>query len=244
MRALSYAVALLVGLGIGLIAGYAIGSQKSPPKGDGARVVDLSIVDGGVYRVRHVVDGDTIVLENGLHVRYNGMNAPETGHFVKDAAPIALDATKRNIALVEDKRIRLKLGADPLDKYGRLVAHVMILPGENSDFKEETDAGLVLVKEGLAKSMGLGVTAEQFAEIKKLEDEAKAAKLGIWGVESHGADSAKPYWATSYPNMQVGLFHVPGCAIAQKIKPANRHEYATIKDAEAAGLLPCNCVLK
>ena len=242
-RGLIYAViALLTGVG----AGYLLGRHGTEDKS--ARRVDLSVVDGGIYRVRKVIDGDTIVLENGLHVRYNGMNAPETGHFVHDVAPIAAEATQRNIALVEDKRVRIRLGRDPLDIHGRLIAHVMILPEENPDFKEETDAGFVLVREGLARTMGVGISKDENDAVKKLEDAAKAAKLGIWGLEEHiRKTGAKPYCATSYSNSPVDdhkIYHLITCPLALRIKAANRHEYASIEEAEAAGLRPHSCVAK
>lgn len=245
---LRYGLVLILGFGAGYEIGHHTGTVVHAEKegGETVRKVDLSLVDGGIYKVRKVVDGDTIVLENGMHVRYNGVNAPETGHFVKDAAPMAIEATQRNIALVEDKRIRLRIAKDPLDLYGRIVAHVMILPEENKEFTQETDAGLVLVREGLARPMGLGVTHDELAAIKKLDDEAKAAKVGLWSLEDkvRASSAGKPYCATSYPNGHDGVFHIATCAQAQRIKATNRHEYATIEEAEAAGLRPCKCVPK
>ena len=88
--------------------------------------------DGGIYRVRSVVDGDTVVLENGLHIRYQGINAPETGHFVKDPAPLGAEATARNRELVEGKRVRLALARQPQDAYGRVISRISALPEEGS----------------------------------------------------------------------------------------------------------------
>jgi micrococcal nuclease len=218
--------------------GYIFGLASARPVANApvAAALDLNVTDGGIYRVRKVVDGDTIMLENGLHVRYHGINTPEMGHFVKDQAPLALDATSRNIALVEGKRVRLRLAQEPLDMHGRVVANVIVLSDTDSS---ETDAGRVLLKEGLARSMGLGVSAQEMEELKKLENQAKEAKLGLWGLENElrGADGiGKPYCATSTGN----VYHIATCVAAKKIRAQNLHQYATIEEAEAAGLKPCS----
>jgi micrococcal nuclease len=232
------AFALGGGAGYGL-AHWHLRHHPSPDAPTGAQensggaVVDMRVADGGVYRVRSVVDGDTVVLDNGLHVRYHGVNCPETGHFVKDAAPLSAEATARNIALVEGKQVRLKLAREPLDKYGRVVATLMVL----DDNGPAVDVSRQLLQEGLGRLMTLGLNPQEQAELKECENQAKAAKAGLWGLEKQArADGAKPYCASSAGK----VFHVSVCSVAAKILPANRHEYDTAEDAENAGLKPCS----
>lgn len=228
------ALITLLAFALGVGAGYAWRAWRSAPPTPAPRTVELNVVDGGVYRVRNVVDGDTVVLENGLHVRYHGINAPESGRWVKDQAPLAAEATARNIALVEGKRVRLRLGREPLDVHGRIVARVYVLP-DAGNTAEETEAGAVLVKEGFAKAMGLGVTPEEAQQMKALEDAAKAAKAGIWGVEKPN-DVARPYCAAE----KTEIYHRSTCPTAKRIAPANLHFYDSAAEAEAVGLKPCS----
>jgi micrococcal nuclease len=196
----------------------------------GEQTLDLRVSNGGTYRVRSVVDGDTIVLENGLHVRYHGVNCPEAGHFVKDPAPLSAEATARNIALVEGKQVRLKLAAEPLDKYGRVIATVYLA-------EEKEDIGRKMLREGLGRIMTIGLTPEQQAALKECENAARASKLGLWGLEDKArAAGAKPYCASTTGK----VYHVSVCSVAARIKAANLHEYATAEDAETAGLTPCS----
>jgi len=209
-----------------------------------ARGVNLAVSDGGVYRVRKVVDGDTIVLENGLHVRYLGINTPEVGHFVKDASPLAAEASARNTQLVEGRHVRLFLPKDPLDVHGRLIARVEIVAADRQS-PGETDAepGRVLLREGLARIMGLGVEPAESAELKAIEAGAKERKAGLWGLEDklRVENSGKPYIAAS----DGTVYHLRTCATSKRIKNANLHEYTSAEAAEQAGYKACSkCVMK
>ena len=199
------------------------------------KILDLSISDGGVYRVRSVVDGDTIVLENGLHLRYNGMDAPESGRWSRDYAPMSKEATSRNIELVEHKRVRLKLARDPIDMYGRVVANLYVVPDDAT--QPEIEVREVMLKEGFAKFMDLGVPLEDKKNLKEWEAQAKAANAGIWGVRKPAdwPQDAKPFCAAQ----KTKIYHSVNCSQAKRISAASLHEYATREEAEAVGLKPC-----
>src|SRR6267143_656272 len=66
-------------------------SQERPP----------DLLEAGDYRVRRVVDGDTILLENGARIRLIGVDAPETvkpHHPVERWGPEASNFTKKFLA--------------------------------------------------------------------------------------------------------------------------------------------------
>jgi len=244
-RFLPYLISMLLGCGITLLAqySYAFATRSAPnvPAGgantpaSGAKL-DLSVVSGGQYKVTRVIDGDTFVLENGLHVRCLGVNAPEVGRYVKDPAPMGLEATARTKELLEGQNVRLELGPTPLDTYGRLVARAFVHTESGDVDLEET-----LAREGLAKIMFVGPEGDtKYRDaLKTAEGEARENKRGIWGVTSPvGTPAAADfhYWAAS----KGRVFHKPECATLKQISPANLQGYRTLEEALATGRSPCS----
>ena len=70
------------------------------------------------FRVTRIVDGDTVVLEDGRHVRYIGMDTPEKGH------PYYAEAKGENERLVKGKKVSLEYDAEKTDRYRRALSHV------------------------------------------------------------------------------------------------------------------------
>lgn len=227
---------LVIAFALGFAASYFMFSHHSVDAN--VRSLDWKISDGGIYRVRSVVDGDTIILENGLHVRYNGFNSPESGRWVRDYSPMAKEATLRNNALVEGKRVRLRLPKDAVDPYGRVVANVFLVPDDGT---REVEVREVMLKEGFGKAMGLGVSPDEYAKLKTWQEEAKANEAGIWGVQNAPKmEERKPFCASSNSK----TYHRCTCSVAKRISAANLHEYASAEEAEAVGLKPCAQCLK
>lgn len=134
----------------------------------------VSAMPSGDYFVRDVIDGDTIVLDNGETIRYVGIDTPEMNE------PLYLEAKVRNVMLVQGRHVRvLVCGMEPRDKYGRVLAWVT---------SGGTPVNETLLKEGLAKVMTIPpcglVRANAF---KALENEARDKKLGIWSAAARGA---------------------------------------------------------
>jgi micrococcal nuclease len=234
-----YALAFLAGSAFTVLILIAWHYGRAPAREDLPPRVDLSIVDGETYRVARVVDGDTIVLENGLHIRYAGANTPEKGRFVQDVAPLALEATERNRELVEGKLVRLKLAGTPLDAHGRVVARITVAAANGA----ELDVEAALLKEGLARAMGLGLPTGEYQRLKTLEDEAKAARAGIWGL-THPLETGKP---AAFPFCAASggkVFHRVDCPQAGRLSAANFIGFAELDKALASGRKPCSQCLK
>jgi micrococcal nuclease len=241
MRQILVLIAVFI---VGGCAGFWLGARRASfavaPISPKTATLEMSLVDGGQYRVRKVIDGDSLILENGIRVCYFGVRAPESGHYVKDAAPLAAESTQRNAELVEGKLVRLSLAKNPFDIHGRVLARVFLPPAEAG--VAETEVGNLLVHEGLGRAFGLGLAAEDYRALKAIEETAKAEKAGIWGLEDKlrkAAKSGKPYCASG----SSGLYHLASCSTALRIRPENRHEYGSIEEAEEAGKNPCRrCV--
>jgi endonuclease YncB( thermonuclease family) len=87
--------------------------------------------------VTQVIDGDTVVVGEGDHVRLIGIDTPEKGRCGYAAA------TQHMRDLVAGKAVVLTAGArDDVDKYGRLLRYV--------DLPDGTDAGLAQIVGGFA----------------------------------------------------------------------------------------------
>ena len=75
-------------------------------------------------KVERIVDGDTIVLNNETIVRYVGITSPETNE------PFEKEATEANRKLVEGKEVNLEYDNYKADKFGRILAY-LIIDGKN-----------------------------------------------------------------------------------------------------------------
>ncbi len=118
--------------------------------------------------VKKVIDGDTIVISGGEHVRYVGIDAPE-----KDE-PFYGEAKARNKALLSGKRVKIIIcTAEPRDRHGRLLGFV---------YSDGAFVNGLLVKEGLARKLLIPPCgSEKASELEEAEDSARAMGLGIWG---------------------------------------------------------------
>ena len=128
----------------------------------------------GSLKVFRVTDGDTITVTDGRAektIRLVGIDAPELSHKKrKPSQPYAQAATKFLAGLVLNKTVEIKEYGQ--DRYGRTLA-VVFLGGKN--------VNLEMVKAGYAE-VYRGTPAAGFdsAPYWKAEEEARAAKKGMW----------------------------------------------------------------
>ena len=118
-------------------------------------------------KVKRIVDGDTVVLENRSIVRYVGITAPENNE------PFKKDSTDENKKLVEGKTVSLEYDNYKGDKFGRILAYLFI-DGKNISVE--------LARKGLAQVV-IYQHKKPFVyidELFKAQEEAKKKRLGIW----------------------------------------------------------------
>lgn len=128
--------------------------------------------------IRRVIDGDTLVLADGRHVRFISINAMELGHngaVDQPYAEAARDALKK---LIKDHgdHVRLQAGSEAYDGHGRTLAYVFSPDGE--------DLGLDLIKSGLAVVIAVPPDVSRLECYAAAETEARGARLGIWSASS------------------------------------------------------------
>lgn len=146
--------------------------------------------DTGVHRV---IDGDTLVLADGRHLRFIGINATELGHGTGPDQPYAEAARARLQALIAAHRGKLKLeqGPETYDQHGRTLAYV---------FADGEDLGLELVKEGLAVVIVVPPDIGRLGCYADAEAQARAAGLNIWSKDSPLVTDA------AHADMSAGAF--------------------------------------
>lgn len=126
--------------------------------------------------VRYVIDGDTFILANNQRVRMIGINAPEVSHrrYNKQGQSYGKEARKHLEGMILKKDVTLKSGAEEFDRYGRRLSYVYLQDG--------TFVNLKMVKDGFAETYRK-FPFEYKEDFLKVEDEARAAKLGMWAGE-------------------------------------------------------------
>jgi len=123
-------------------------------------------VNENAVLVTGVIDGDTIEIEGGYHVRYIGIDAPE-----KDE-PYYWEALQANRNLVEGKKVRLEKDVEDKDKYGRLLRYVWV---------DNTMVNAELVRLGYAYSYSYPPNLKYQTYLLQMEKEAREQKRGLWG---------------------------------------------------------------
>jgi micrococcal nuclease len=138
------------------------------------RIAGTTRSDGAV--VVRVVDGDTVVVRTGgreEHVRYIGVDTPES---VKPGTPVqcfAKAASAANRRLVAGERVRLVADAEARDRYGRTLAYVY----RSSD---GLFVNAELVRRGYAKPLAIGPNVSHAGEFRRLAASARRAGRGLW----------------------------------------------------------------
>jgi|SRR6185436_6486588 len=140
-------------------------------------IYDKSIVtrQGELIKVAEAIDGDTIILANGDHLRYIGIDTPEEFDPRKPVQCFALQAAAKNRELVEGKMIKFYKDVNETDKYGRWLGYVYL---EDGTFVNEK-----LVREGYAFSYPYVPDISKTEIFRMAEEYARTNKLGLWGGE-------------------------------------------------------------
>lgn len=127
--------------------------------------------------VERVVDGDTIILENGEKVRLIGIDTPETvkpgtkpEYYGKEAS----DFTKKKL---EGKKVYLEKDVSDSDRYGRLLRYVYL--------EEDVFFNLELVKEGYANVATYPPDVKYADDFLEAERAARENGKGLWNEEAY-----------------------------------------------------------
>ena len=135
-------------------------------------LIGAAAVEQKWISVKWVSDGDTIVLSDGRHVRYIGINAPEIAHDNHKAEAFGYAAKKYNQTLLRSKKVRLEFDKEKYDRYGRLLAYIFLLDG--------TFINKEMIEKGYAYALPLKPNVKYERMLLQTQRDAMSAKQGMW----------------------------------------------------------------
>jgi micrococcal nuclease len=174
-------------------------------------------------QVKWVVDGDTVVLNDGQKVRYIGINAPELAHDDHGAEPYGEASKKINALLVNRKKVRLEFDKERFDRYQRLLAYVFL---KNAKF-----VNAEILSTGYAYLLKHRPNLKYDEILLQAQRSAMSAKRGIW-------QNWKENKNTVIGNKNSHRFHLRTCPYDKRIKPRNRIVFQKKWDAYWEGYAP------
>lgn len=140
--------------------------------------------------VHKVLDGDTIVLDNGEHIRLLGIDAPEMGfmksrsNYISDPQPMALRAKNVLKDLIEGKMCSFEYDVERVDTYGRKLAYCFTADGSNVFLNK------YLLTKGMAVVSFYPPNLKYVELFLKSENEARNKGIGLWSLDALYAENA------------------------------------------------------
>ena len=154
-----------------------IANHKAAQSALAAATIQPATTTPDVYPVAKVIDGDTIdvVMDAALtRIRIIGLDTPEIVDPRKPVQCFAREASDEGHKLLDSQYVRLEYDAsqDTYDKYGRTLAYVFLLNGTNYE--------KFMIENGFGHEYTYRLPYKYQAEFKAAEQEAQAAKRGLW----------------------------------------------------------------
>lgn len=146
-----------------------------------------TLPDGGSGIVAAVIDGDTVRLQGfEADIRLVGIQSPKLPLGRKGFAkwPLADQAKAELEELVMGKRVTLRLGANPKDRNGRTLAHVVRADGVW--IQDE------MLRRGFARVYTFPDNRQLADELFAAERMARAGQRGIWSQTYYAVRASEP----------------------------------------------------
>lgn len=143
---------------------------------------------GEAHAVVRVLDSETLLLDDGQEVRLIGALGPkpESLRIAAEDWPPERDARRALSTLVEGRTVELSYETRRRDRYGRILAHVLVRAPEGAQWLQER-----LVSSGHARAYALPGHDVCVRELMRAEGAAREARLGLWQQPIYGIESAE-----------------------------------------------------
>ncbi|MEM1312761.1 MAG: thermonuclease family protein [Patescibacteria group bacterium] len=155
---------------LGLESNYISASNKNSSHND---------TEFEVGRVNRVIDGDTMVLDDGRVIRYLNVDTPETKKPNTLVQCYGVQAASYNYQLVYNKQVVLVSDKEDQDRYGRYLRFVFLKGRDYS--KIENSVNAILVREGLGRAQIINPNNAFENKFTEIQESAKLAGKGVWG---------------------------------------------------------------
>lgn len=129
--------------------------------------------------VEFVIDGDTVTLSDGKHLRLIGIDTPEMGRDGRKAQPGAEQARTFLDNFIERHggTVRLIYGEEQRDPHGRRLAHLFLGDGTNIQAR--------LLADGLAVPLTIPPNLRFIECYRQQVADARAAARGLWALGAY-----------------------------------------------------------
>jgi len=153
---------------------------------------------GSSHHVARVIDGDTVVLDDGREVRLIGALAPKPDLSLASAEepgsredsnsrenwPPATASRRALEALVGDRQVTLRFAGRRVDRYGRVLAQLSVTaPASATPPAGETWVQQHMIRVGQARAYALPGDSPCLAALIQAEAEARLARRGLWSED-------------------------------------------------------------
>ncbi len=179
------------------------------------------------HEIKWVIDGDTIILTDGRHVRLIGIDAPEIENRKKGkrAEPYGDKAKTFLQSLTASKKVRLVLDKDAKDHYGRTLAYVYLPDG--------TMANEAMIENGYAHCLYKKPNIKFQKQLLKAQRRAMKKQVGMWRQWQEKGQGGY------LGNSRSRRFHRRQCDMGRKTSKKNQVMLNTQWDAYWRGYAPC-----
>lgn len=116
-------------------------------------------------KIKKVVDGDTVITEDGVEIRLIGIDAPEKERFFYQESKKVLKK------LVENKKVKVEFDIVKRDKYGRILGYLFI---------DTIFVNAYLLREGFAFIYTFPPNTKYVDIFRKNLEKAIESKKGMW----------------------------------------------------------------
>ena len=170
-------------LAAGGLAGAALpgrGRADDAPSGPARPAIPATLETGARQPVTEIVDGDTLYLADGREVRLVGLQAPKLplGRPDFEPWPLSDDAKAALGRLVLGEAVTLAYGGRPVDRHGRMLAHLYLDPRPGDDAGTWVQGRML--EAGMARVYTFADNRDLAAAMYAREDSARQADRGIW----------------------------------------------------------------
>jgi len=172
-----------------------------------------------------VIDGDTIELDNGEHVRLIGIDAPELDARQQTERASARQARDALRSLIEGQVVRLEYEDKKRDSFGRLLAYVYT--------QNNVLVNSYLLDHGLVK-LDRKYVFHLYRQFEDAESIAQKQKRGLWGARAF-ENRKKESGIRVFVTASGKKYHMAKCRYLNDSK-----KEISLEDACSRGYSPCS----